>query len=53
MIKKILRVTSIVIAIFVFILIWVHIDVTLGRKMEAGKTCRQSMRLIIVTFNYM
>ncbi|MBX0353398.1 phospholipase D-like domain-containing protein [Bacillus toyonensis] len=37
MIKKILRVTSIVIAIFVFILIWMHIDVTLGRKMEAGK----------------
>lgn len=32
-----MRVTSIVIAIFVFILIWVHIDVTLGRKMEAGK----------------
>ncbi|MFT4142213.1 MAG: cardiolipin synthase, partial [Bacillus sp. (in: firmicutes)] len=30
MIKKILRVTSIVIAIFVFILIWMHIDVTLG-----------------------
>ncbi|CAH2465487.1 cardiolipin synthase [Bacillus sp. S4] len=37
MIKKILRVTSIIIAIFVFILIWMHIDVTLGRKMEAGK----------------
>ncbi len=37
MIKKILRVTSIAIAIFVFILIWMHIDVTLGRKMEAGK----------------
>ncbi|WP_142936416.1 cardiolipin synthase [Bacillus wiedmannii] len=37
MIKKILRVTSIIIAIVVFILIWMHIDVTLGRKMEAGK----------------
>lgn len=37
MIKKILRVTSIIIAIFVFILIWMHIDVTLGRKLEAGK----------------
>ncbi|MBK5448331.1 cardiolipin synthase [Bacillus sp. TH22] len=37
MIKKILRVTSIIIAIFVVILIWMHIDVTLGRKMEAGK----------------
>lgn len=37
MIKKILRVTSIIIAIFVFILICMHIDVTLGRKMEAGK----------------
>lgn len=37
MIKKILRVTSIIIAIFVFILIWMHIDVTLGRKMEAGE----------------
>lgn len=53
MIKKILRVTSIIIAIFVFIVICMHIDVTLGRKMEAGKTSRQSMRLIIVTFNYM
>ncbi|MEC3544024.1 cardiolipin synthase, partial [Bacillus thuringiensis] len=28
MIKKILRVTSIVITIFVFVLIWMHIDVT-------------------------
>ncbi|KAB2396662.1 MULTISPECIES: phospholipase D-like domain-containing protein [Bacillus cereus group] len=37
MIKKILRVTSIVIAIFAFILICMHIDVTLGRKMETGK----------------
>lgn len=37
MIKKILRVTSIIIAIFAFILICMHIDVTLGRKMEAGK----------------
>ncbi|MEC2524015.1 cardiolipin synthase, partial [Bacillus thuringiensis] len=37
MIKKILRVTSIVITIFVFVLIWMHIDVTLGRKMEVGK----------------
>ncbi|HDR3886207.1 TPA: cardiolipin synthase [Bacillus cereus] len=37
MIKKILRVTSIIIAILVFMLIWMHIDVTLGRKMEAGK----------------
>ncbi|WP_141436208.1 phospholipase D-like domain-containing protein [Bacillus cereus] len=37
MIKKILRVTSISIAILAFILIWMHIDVTLGRKMEAGK----------------
>ncbi|PFJ09646.1 cardiolipin synthase [Bacillus cereus] len=37
MIKKILRVTSIAIGILVFILIWMHIDVTLGRKMEAGK----------------
>ncbi|PTC10750.1 cardiolipin synthase [Bacillus wiedmannii] len=36
MIKKILRVTSII-AIAIFILIWMHIDVTLGRKMEAGK----------------
>lgn len=34
MIKKILRVTSIIV---VFILICMHIDVTLGRKMEAGK----------------
>ncbi|PEA08419.1 cardiolipin synthase [Bacillus cereus] len=37
MIKKILRGTSISIAILAFILIWMHIDVTLGRKMEAGK----------------
>ncbi|OJD71940.1 phosphatidylserine/phosphatidylglycerophosphate/cardiolipin synthase family protein [Bacillus sp. NH11B] len=37
MIKKILRVTSIIMAIVIFILIWMHIDVTLGRKMEAGK----------------
>ncbi|PNK37115.1 cardiolipin synthase [Bacillus thuringiensis] len=37
MIKKILRVTSIIIAIFAFILICMHIDVTLGRKMETGK----------------
>ncbi|AFQ13000.1 TPA: cardiolipin synthase [Bacillus pacificus] len=37
MIKKILRVTSIIVAIVVFILICMHIDVTLGRKMEAGK----------------
>ncbi|KFN02975.1 cardiolipin synthase [Bacillus clarus] len=37
MIKKILRVTSIIIGILVFSLIWMHIDVTLGRKMEAGK----------------
>ncbi|ANP80870.1 cardiolipin synthase [Bacillus sp. B25(2016b)] len=37
MIKKILRVTSIIIAIFAFILICMHIDVTLGRKMEIGK----------------
>lgn len=37
MIKKILRVTSIIVAIIVFILICMHIDVTLGRKMEAGK----------------
>ena len=32
-----MRVTSIIIAIFAFILICMHIDVTLGRKMEAGK----------------
>ena len=38
---------------FRFIVICMYIDVTLGRKMEAGKTCRQSMRLIIVIFNYM
>ncbi|MDW3037513.1 MULTISPECIES: cardiolipin synthase [Bacillus cereus group] len=37
MIKKILRATSIIVAIVVFILICMHIDVTLGRKMEAGK----------------
>ncbi|MED0968527.1 phospholipase D-like domain-containing protein [Bacillus paramycoides] len=37
MIKKILRVASIIIGIFVFVLIGMHIDVTLGRKMEAGK----------------
>ena len=37
MIKKILRVTSIIIGILVLVLIWMHIDVTLGRKMEAGK----------------
>ena len=32
-----MRVTSIIVAIVVFILICMHIDVTLGRKMEAGK----------------
>ena len=53
MIKKILRVTSIIIAIFVFILIWMHIDVTLGRKMEAGKNMPTGMLLTIVIFNYM
>ncbi len=53
MIKKILRITSIIIAIFAFILICMHIDVNLGRKMETGKTCQQSMHLIIVIFNYM
>lgn len=37
MIKKILRVASIITGIFVFVLICMHIDVTLGRKMEAGK----------------
>ncbi|MFJ8530377.1 cardiolipin synthase [Bacillus sp. NPDC094106] len=37
MVKKILRVISIIISIVIFFVIWMHIDVTLGRKIEAEK----------------
>ncbi|SFI09194.1 cardiolipin synthase [Bacillus sp. 71mf] len=35
--KKILRIISIIIAILVLLLVWMHVDVTLGRKIEANK----------------
>jgi cardiolipin synthase len=37
MVKKIFRIISIIIAILAFLIIWMHIDVTLGRKIEAKK----------------
>ncbi|HDX9580710.1 TPA: cardiolipin synthase [Bacillus pseudomycoides] len=37
MVKKILRIISIIIAIFVLLLVCMHVDVTLGRKIEAKK----------------
>ncbi|KEK24641.1 phospholipase D-like domain-containing protein [Bacillus gaemokensis] len=37
MVKKILRVISIIISILIFLVSWMHIDVTLGRKIEAEK----------------
>ncbi|PEA53014.1 cardiolipin synthase [Bacillus pseudomycoides] len=37
MVKKILRIISIIIAILVFLLVSMHVDVTLGRKIEAKK----------------
>ncbi|MDM5154314.1 phosphatidylserine/phosphatidylglycerophosphate/cardiolipin synthase family protein [Bacillus sp. DX1.1] len=37
MVKKILRVISIIISIVILIVIWMHIDVTIGRKVEVEK----------------
>ncbi|MGG0188031.1 phospholipase D-like domain-containing protein [Bacillus rhizoplanae] len=37
MVKKIFRIISIIIAILAVLIIWMHIDVTLGRKIEAKK----------------
>ena len=51
MIKKILRVTSIIIAIFVFILIWMHIDVTLGRKDRSAKIMRKNSAYYIIVIS--
>lgn len=41
MVKKILRIISIIISIVIFLIVWMHIDVTLGRKMEADKNQRK------------
>ena len=41
MVKKILRIISIIISIVILLVVWMHIDVTLGRKVEADKNQRK------------
>ncbi|HGE5780786.1 phospholipase D-like domain-containing protein [Bacillus sp. FSL K6-0042] len=41
MAKKILRIISIIISIVILLVVWMHIDVTLGRKVEADKNQRK------------
>ncbi|MDR4327744.1 cardiolipin synthase [Bacillus pseudomycoides] len=41
MAKKILRIISIIISAVIFLVVWMHIDVTLGRNVEADKNQRK------------